>query len=94
VSVTKSQRDRGHAPGQDDAGKPDLGAHLLQGNIAWNLEQEIADEEDAGAKAIGGIAETQLLPHLQGGKSDIGRSRLAKKKIRMRIGTIRHAILV
>jgi hypothetical protein len=35
------------------------------------------DEEDAGAKAVNGLAEFQLLQHLQFGETDTGTARYA-----------------
>ena len=60
------------APGEHDAGDPPTRAEAFQEKIGRHLEQEIAEEEDAGAKAIGGGRDVQILPHGQCGEADIG----------------------
>src|SRR6185312_12397991 len=40
---------RNDAPRHHDAGDPAAGAESFQSQIAWHLENKVADEEDAGA---------------------------------------------
>src|SRR5208283_5258644 len=60
-----------NAPGDQDAANPDAGADLVQEDVTANLEEKVADEEDAGqqAKLLG--RDGQLLVHGQGGEPDI-----------------------
>jgi hypothetical protein len=37
-----------------------LRAYPLQQQVAWNLEQEVAEEEDAGAYAVNRIAKGRV----------------------------------
>jgi uncharacterized protein YhaN len=48
--------------------------------VGRHLEQEIADEEDAGADAIHGIAELQVGLHLQLGEADIDAVQIGRDK--------------
>jgi hypothetical protein len=43
----------------------------LENEVTGNLEQEVAEEEDAGAKAVHGVAKGQCLLHLQLRVADI-----------------------
>jgi hypothetical protein len=40
-------------------------------DVAGHLEEEVADEEQAGAQAEHGFREAQVLRHLQLGKADV-----------------------
>ncbi|MNV36341.1 hypothetical protein D3C71_1278140 [compost metagenome] len=65
-----------HAGGNDpprnhDPRDPDPGPYLVQDDVAGNLENEIADEENAGAQPIHRFAELKLLQHLQLGEPHI-----------------------
>ena len=53
------------APADHDAQQRLARADLLQHQVARHLEQEVADEEDAGAQAVDRVAEGQRLLHLQ-----------------------------
>src|SRR5262249_51237960 len=60
--------DQGHETGNDPPGDhdprdPDPCADLFQDQIAWDLEQEVAEEKDAGAPAIEIGAEAEILVH-------------------------------
>ena len=59
------------APGEHDARDPGAGAEPLEGEVAGYFEDEISDEEDAGAEAIGLGVDADSLVHLQRGETDI-----------------------
>jgi hypothetical protein len=59
------------APGNHDAGNPAPRTPFFDDNAAWNLQQEISDEEDAGAKTDHLVVELKVGPHLQSGKANI-----------------------
>ena len=70
------ERDERHAggdegPGHHNPGEPQSRADLVQDDIARHLEQHIAEKEDAGPKAVDGLAECKLVLHLQLGEADI-----------------------
>ena len=46
-------------------------ADARQDEVARHLEQEIADEEQRGAEAVGGFAEAEIADHLQLGVADV-----------------------
>ena len=54
-----------------DASDPEFGAVALQQQVARDLAQAVAEEEDAGADAVGGIAQADIGGHLQLGEADI-----------------------
>ncbi|MND73681.1 hypothetical protein D3C80_652610 [compost metagenome] len=62
---------RGQPPGDHDAGNPAARADLVQHQVAGHFEQHIANHEQAGAQAIGGIAEAQVSLQLELGKTDV-----------------------
>ncbi|MNN43951.1 hypothetical protein D3C81_1582170 [compost metagenome] len=64
-----SHRDDG--PAQHDAGDPEPRAVSMQQQIARNLKQEVAPEENAGAQGVDGITELQILQHAQFRESDV-----------------------
>ena len=43
----------------------------LQDHVARHFEDEVADEEDACAEAVDGVAELQVSRHLQLGEADV-----------------------
>ena len=47
------------------------GADLLEKQVARHLEEEVADEEDAGAQSVYRIAEAQIGFHLELSEADI-----------------------
>ena len=53
------------APAEHDSQQRLARADLLEHQIAGHFEEEVADEEDAGAQAVDGVAEGQRLLHLQ-----------------------------
>ena len=61
----------GSTPEDGDARQRLACADLLQQQVAGHFEQEVADEEDAGAQAVDGLAELQVLQHLQLGEADV-----------------------
>ena len=48
-----------------------LRAEPLQRQVARHFQQEVADEEDAGAQAVGLRVDADRLVHLQRGEADI-----------------------
>ena len=62
---------RDNAPGDHDPRDPDPRADFFQNQIAWNFEQEIAEEENSGAPAIDIGAEAEILVHGQRGEGNI-----------------------
>jgi hypothetical protein len=70
---TPNQRGRGRnqAPGEHDARDPDARPDLLEHQVARHLEEEIADEEDAGAKSEYGAVEAEILVHGERREPDI-----------------------
>ena len=59
------------APADHDAGEPAAGAELVQGQVAGDLQQDVADEEDAGREAELRRREGQVRVHAVGaGKRD------------------------
>ncbi|MBB2981448.1 hypothetical protein FHX58_004305 [Paraburkholderia tropica] len=52
----------------DDGNGPDPASRAVasQGDVGWNLEQYVADKEDAGAKAECGIGQSDVRIHAQG----------------------------
>ncbi|MNS78099.1 hypothetical protein D3C72_1117010 [compost metagenome] len=65
------KRDGDGAPGNQNAGEPFAGAETVEEKVARHLEEEIADEEQRSAKAVGIFAEAQRIDHLQLGIADI-----------------------
>ena len=65
------QNGRAKAPAHHDAEQRLARADLLQHQVARHLEDQVADEEDAGAESIGFVAEGKRLLHLQLGEADI-----------------------
>ena len=68
--------DQGHGGGDDapayhDAGDPDACTEMLEREVARDLEQEIAGEEDAGAGAEHRRREAEILVHGECGEADI-----------------------
>ena len=56
-----------------DAGQPAAGAELVQGEVAGDLQQDVADEEDAGGEAELGGGEAEVVVHAVGaGERDRG----------------------
>ena len=54
---------RDQAPGDHDAGDPFASAPAFYNQAAWDIEQEIAEEENAPAEANYGIAEVEVFLH-------------------------------
>ncbi|MNP07145.1 hypothetical protein D3C76_991590 [compost metagenome] len=68
--------DEGHAgghqaPGEHDAGQPDARADSLQEDVGRDFEQRIADEEQAGTKAIGRGTDAQVVLHMGTHEADV-----------------------
>ena len=71
IHGNEGERRRDDAPGDHDAGDPDARADLFQEDVRWHFEDEISDEEQAGAEAEGGLAQAERLVHVELGKADI-----------------------
>ena len=59
-------------PADHDAGDPDPGPGAQKDDVAWDFEEEIAEEKYAGSPAIDIITEAEILVHLKRSKADIG----------------------
>ena len=72
LTLHEGEARRDDAPGDGDAGEPDLGAELGQQQVAGDLEQGVADEEDTGAQGVGAGGDS--LVHLQRsfGEANVG----------------------
>ncbi|MNS66568.1 hypothetical protein D3C72_997870 [compost metagenome] len=62
---------RGNAPQHQDAAEGLARANARQHQVARDLEQHVADEEDAGAHAVGRVREPQVALHLELGEADV-----------------------
>jgi len=60
-----------HAPGNHDPGDPKPRAETMQRQIGGHLQKEITNEKEAGAKAIGGLAQAKRRIHLQLGETNV-----------------------
>src|ERR1700733_8889329 len=67
----ESHRHRGQAPQAHDPRDGLARADLLQNQIAWHLEQDIADVEQADPEPIAGVAQMQVALELQFGETDV-----------------------
>ena len=68
--------DQAHGGGEDaprdqDAGQPLPGSEPVHARVAGNLEEGVAEEEDAGAKAVGSSVQANVLAHGELGESDV-----------------------
>ena len=62
----------GHGtPGDHDAREPDPGADFGQKQVAGQLEQQVADEEQGRAQPERGFADAEVAHHLQLGVADV-----------------------
>ncbi len=62
----------GHQPpGEHDAGQPQPCADLLQQHVRGHFEQRVANEEQAGAKAIGRSADAQVAFQMRADEADV-----------------------
>ncbi|MNK86877.1 hypothetical protein D3C87_1067990 [compost metagenome] len=69
--LDEDHRHRGQAPKNGDARQRLARADLLQQQVARHLEQEVADEENPRAQAVHGLAELQVLEHLELGEAHV-----------------------
>jgi hypothetical protein len=65
------ERRRDQAPRDHDARNPGARAEPLQRQVAGHFEDEVADEEDAGAETVGLRVDADRLVHLQRGEADV-----------------------
>ena len=63
---------RDGAPRDGDAGQPATSPEPDQGEVGWNLDQDIADEEDPGSQAEHRCRQLQVGAHLGFGDPQIG----------------------
>src|SRR5215831_14221194 len=77
---------RDDAPGDHDAGNPAARAPLLDQNASRNLEQEVAEEKDAGAEPQDLISERQVTFHLQRGITHVDPIEISNDKEDEKIG--------
>ena len=64
-------RDDDHPPRQHDPREPSPRTDAHQHEVARDLEQAVADEEDPGREPVHGRTEAQVLVHLQRRKADV-----------------------
>src|ERR1022692_4052905 len=69
--VNQSDEDGKDSPRDHDAGNPASRAPAFDDEGSRNLQQDVADEEDPGAKAEHSVTEIQIAGHLQGAVSHI-----------------------
>src|ERR1019366_5629742 len=62
---------RQDSPAQHDTGDPFAGAESFEQQVGGHLEDEIRDEEDAGAEAERGLRQAKILVHRECGKAHI-----------------------
>ena len=65
------ERRRHEAPGDHDARDPGARAEPLQRQVGGHFEDEVANEEDAGAETVGLRVDADRLVHLQRGEADV-----------------------
>src|SRR5262249_3033313 len=70
-SVDEGSQDGDQAPGNHDAGDPFAGAPTLDDDGAGNFEDQIAEEEHAGAETVDPVAEVEDESHVEGDVHDI-----------------------
>ncbi len=62
----------GHDPPTDhDARHPDARSHPLEDEVARDFEKKVAEEEEAGAEAVGRVADPEIPLHVAGGERDV-----------------------
>jgi hypothetical protein len=70
--IPSESRERGqNAPRQCDAGEPGPCPEFTHKDVARHFEEDVAEEQDAGAKAVGSGSEAQLGVHLQRCVTDV-----------------------
>ena len=65
------RRHRHEAPDDHDARHPEPRSHLVENQVAGNLEQAVAEEEQASPDPVGGVAQVQVALKLPRGESDV-----------------------
>ena len=70
-AADEHRRRRHQPPRNHDAGDPPPRADAREDDVARNLEQHVAQKEDAGAEAVGPRGKSERLVHLQRGESDV-----------------------
>ena len=70
MPASRARRASGSEPA-GDARDALAHANARRQHVRRDLEQEVADEEDAGAEAVDDIGELQRLLHLQLGEADV-----------------------
>ena len=69
--LREHHQDAGDPPADGDAGDGALRADPGQEEVARDFKQEIAEKENPGAKAVCGLAELEVVEHLELGEADI-----------------------
>ena len=59
------------APAQHDAGDPEPRAEPVQGEVGGHFQQEVGDEEQPRAEAVGRLRQAERRVHLQLGEADV-----------------------
>ena len=62
---------RNEAPHEENGGNPLARAQTGEDHVARQAKEKIADEEQTGAKAVGGGTDAQVLIHGQRGDTDV-----------------------
>ena len=62
---------RDQPPADQDPSDPTPGADAAQNQVAGDLENEIADVENAGSQRIGPLPHLEIVEHLQAGEADV-----------------------
>lgn len=87
-------RERKYRPCHHDPCNPAPCAHLVQQQVAGNLEEKIADKEESGAQPIHSFAKVQIIKHLQFCESNIYSIEIffvLRERVLVQTGTYRKA---
>src|SRR5262249_36202987 len=71
LSAHARHRHRDESPADHDPRDPEARAHAFEDQVARHLEGEVAEEEDPRAEAVDGLAEAEVLLHLERGEADV-----------------------
>ena len=70
-ALGQGHRHRDETPGQHDAENPQPRSYARQKHVRRHLEEEVANEEDAAADAVGILGDAEVLVHRQCGEAHI-----------------------
>src|SRR6266702_2349139 len=62
---------RDDAPGNEHTADPDASADPVEDDVAGDCEEEVSEEEYAGAEAVDAVTEFEVADHLQFGEADV-----------------------